>query len=58
MTNGDGVLANPSNPLAGLEKRTKWVPPENVAYGNMSPAKKEVVQVMRQHLRINMKGTD
>ncbi|GLI68965.1 hypothetical protein VaNZ11_013493 [Volvox africanus] len=46
MTGPDGLLSNPSNPLAGMEKRTKWLPPENVAYGNMSPAKKEVIAMM------------
>ncbi|GIL72923.1 hypothetical protein Vretifemale_3064 [Volvox reticuliferus] len=50
MTGPDGLLSNPSNPLAGMQKRTKWLPPENVAYGNMSPAKKEVIAV-RERLR-------
>ncbi len=41
------MLANTARPLAGLGKRTKWLPPENVAYGNMSPAKKETISVSR-----------
>ncbi len=45
MTGPDGLLANPANPLGGMEKRTRWLPAENVAYGNMSPAKKEVISV-------------
>ncbi|EFJ42961.1 hypothetical protein VOLCADRAFT_96890 [Volvox carteri f. nagariensis] len=50
MSGGDGLLANPANPLAGLERRTRWLPPENVAYGNMSSAKKEVVEMVMDHL--------
>ncbi|GLC35790.1 hypothetical protein PLESTB_000494500 [Pleodorina starrii] len=50
MSGPDGLLANPANPLAGLEKRTRWLPPENVAYGNMSAAKKEVVTLMMDNL--------
>ncbi|KAG2499310.1 hypothetical protein HYH03_002888 [Edaphochlamys debaryana] len=46
MTGHDGLLANPGRPLAGLNKRTKWLPPENVAYGNMSPAKKETLSTL------------
>ena len=38
MSGPDGLLANTARPLAGLEKRTKWLPQEYVAYGNMSPA--------------------
>lgn len=45
ITGPDGMLANTARPLAGLGKRTKWLPPENVAYGNMSPAKKETLSV-------------
>lgn len=41
----DGVLANTARPLAGLEKRTRWLPAESVAYGNVSPAKKEMLTV-------------
>ncbi|KAG2442889.1 hypothetical protein HXX76_002966 [Chlamydomonas incerta] len=46
ITGPDGLLANTARPLAGLGKRTKWLPPENVAYGNMSPAKKETLSIM------------
>ncbi|GFR41272.1 hypothetical protein Agub_g1947 [Astrephomene gubernaculifera] len=46
MTGADGLLANPSRPLAGLEKRTKWLPAETVAYGNMSADKRETLELM------------
>ncbi len=45
MTGPDGLLANPARPLAGLAARTRWLPAEAVAYGNTSPAKKEMLAV-------------
>lgn len=33
----DGVLTNTVRPLIGLAKRTAWVAPESVAYGNIVP---------------------
>ncbi|KAG2443045.1 hypothetical protein HYH02_009460 [Chlamydomonas schloesseri] len=50
ITGPDGLLANTARPLAGLGKRAKWLPPENVAYGNMSPAKKETLSIMMDGL--------
>ncbi|KXZ56694.1 hypothetical protein GPECTOR_1g625 [Gonium pectorale] len=46
MTGPDGLLANTARPLVGLDKRTRWLPAEAVAYGNMSPEKKEVLTLM------------
>lgn len=54
MSGPDGLLANTARPLAGLDKRTRWLPAENVAYGNMSAAKKETLTVgTRPHLANN-----
>lgn len=44
----EGLLTNTARPLAGMEKRTRWLPQEMVAYGNMSAAKKEVLTVMTE----------
>jgi len=36
----EGVLSNTSQPLRGLDKRLRWVPPESVAYGNLTAERK------------------
>lgn len=41
-----GVLANPSSPLQGLDKRMAWVPGEEVAYGNMAPERRAQLQAL------------
>ena len=46
MTDGDGQLANTMRPLAGTSKRSKWVPAESIAYGSISPGKKETMTLL------------
>eukprot|EP00195_Chlamydomonas_chlamydogama_P007748 CAMPEP_0202890108 /NCGR_PEP_ID=MMETSP1392-20130828/615_1 /ASSEMBLY_ACC=CAM_ASM_000868 /TAXON_ID=225041 /ORGANISM="Chlamydomonas chlamydogama, Strain SAG 11-48b" /LENGTH=1052 /DNA_ID=CAMNT_0049573609 /DNA_START=191 /DNA_END=3349 /DNA_ORIENTATION=- len=42
----DGVLSNTSRPLTGLDKRTRWVPNETVAYGNMEAERRAQLQTL------------
>ncbi|GAX82203.1 hypothetical protein CEUSTIGMA_g9631.t1 [Chlamydomonas eustigma] len=36
----NGILANTSQPLRGLDKRTAWIAHESVVYGNLSPERR------------------
>ncbi len=36
----NGILANTSQPLKGLDKRTTWIPKESVMYGNIVPERR------------------
>lgn len=43
-----GILANTTHPLVGLDKRTRWVPPEAVAYGNTLPQRRAQLQAVSE----------
>jgi hypothetical protein len=36
----NGILANTSHPLKGLDKRTAWISHETVVYGNLNPERR------------------
>jgi hypothetical protein len=42
----NGLLANAAAPLKGLERRTCWMQPEAIAYGNMLPERKAQLQAI------------
>ena len=44
----DGVLTNTTLPLKGLDKRTRWIAPEAIAYGNTLPSKRAQMQAVSE----------
>lgn len=42
----DGILANTISPLKGMDKRTRWIPPESIAYGNSLPHRRAQLQAV------------